>query len=222
MKATGRLIVLAALVLALGVGCRSLTGRPLGRWVDDHAITAAVKTRLAAVRMSTLTRINVDTYDGTVYLSGIVDSEDTKRRAEIVTRAVDHVDQVVVNLQVQNGSSLGAASPPTDRNIGIGPNPGMSHPLLARLRGVARIQGDAVAHPQGPFVAYDRDGRAVATIYTIAVRDLAEKVFDDLEPGGSPIDHVAIYPIAAHPDVPDLQYHVVLWHVSRGEAARLR
>jgi hypothetical protein len=211
-----------ALLLMLGTGCRSLTGRPLGRWVDDHALTAAVKTRLAAMRASTLTRINVDTYEGTVYLSGIVQDEETKRRAEAIARAVDNVDQVVTNLQVQNGSALGAASPPTERQMGIGPGLGMSHPLQARLRGLSRIQGDPVAHPRGPFVAYDGNGRAVATIYTISGRDLADETFDDLEPQGLRIDHVAIYPIAAYPDVPDLQDHVVLWHVSRGEAARLQ
>jgi len=219
---TARLVVLVALTLLLGAGCRSLTGRPLGRWVDDHAITAVVKSRLGEMRTNPGTRINVDTYDRTVYLSGVVENEEMKQRAERVARAVDHVDQVVVNLQVHNGSMLGAASPPTEREVRLAATPGgRAHPLLSRLPGLARIQGDPVGTPQGPFTAYDRGGRVVATIYTISTRELAQHGVDDLRTRGFRIDHVAIYPIAAHPDVPDLQYHVVLWHVSRTEAARL-
>ena len=150
------------------------------------------------------------------------ENEEMKQRAERVARAVDHVEQVVVNLQVHNGSMLGAASPPTEREVRLAATPGgRAHPLLSRLPGLARIQGDPVGTPQGPFTAYDRGGRVVATIYTISTRELAQHGVDDLRTRGFRIDHVAIYPIAAHPDVPDLQYHVVLWHVSRTEAARL-
>src|SRR5204863_9314079 len=97
---------------------RSLTGRPLGRWVDDRAVTAAVKSELASLNASPRTRISVDTYDGIVYLSGIVDDEEGKRQAQSRARSVAHVEQVVVNVQVQNGASPGAASPRTDRQSG--------------------------------------------------------------------------------------------------------
>src|SRR5439155_8078386 len=97
---TARLIVLVALTLLLGAGCRSLTGRPLGRWVDDRAVTAAVKSELASLNASPRTRISVDTYDGIVYLSGVVDDEEGKRQAQSRARSVAHVEQVVVNVQV--------------------------------------------------------------------------------------------------------------------------
>jgi BON domain-containing protein len=211
---------LMAAVIVFGVGCRTLTGRSVGQWADDHTISTNVKAALAALRGGggARARINVDTYEGTVYLSGIVDSESARRRAEALARSVDNVEQVVTNLQVREG--LASASPdPTERRH----QARMStrwHPLLSRITGLRRIEG-TVATPEGPFSAYDRSGRLVATIYTISMRDLAQRGVGDLEATGRPIDHVAIYSMPALPDVPDPQYHVVLWHVTRGEEATL-
>jgi hypothetical protein len=214
-------LIAAVLVLALGVsGCRSLTGRPVGRWVDDQAITASVKTRLATIRtFPSTTHVKVDTFEGTVYLSGVVDSDETKRRMEALAREVEHVAQVVTNLTVRQGR--GSAPPSTTGRVVAVAVPG-PHPLQTRLPGLARVDGDGVRHPQGPYRGYDRAGKLVATIYTVSMRDLAQHGLEDLVPSGAGVDHVAIYSIATDPDVPQPQYHVVLWHVSRTEAARLR
>ena len=69
-------------VLALVAGCQSLPGLSGETLVDDAAITASVKTKLVADKASNLTRIDVDTNRGTVYLTGSVDTTERKKRAE--------------------------------------------------------------------------------------------------------------------------------------------
>jgi len=94
--------VAAVLVLvALVTGCRSMTGKSAGTNADDATITASVKTKLVADKASNLTRVDVDTNNGTVYLNGTVDSAELKARAEQLARQAQGVKSVVNNLQVQ-------------------------------------------------------------------------------------------------------------------------
>ena len=86
------------------VSCKALTGETAGQNVDDAAITASVKSKLAAERLATLTRINVNTQRGTVYLNGSVDNSQLKSRAEQLASQVSGVRKVVNNLQVDVGS----------------------------------------------------------------------------------------------------------------------
>lgn len=70
----------------------------------NAALTGKVKAALAAdVGLRTL-KIDVDSAGNTVTLNGVVDSEDTKRRAESVARGVDGVATVKNNLTVKRGS----------------------------------------------------------------------------------------------------------------------
>lgn len=89
-----------ALVWVLS-GCKAMTGETLGENIDDTTITTTVKTKLAAEKGSTLTRVSVDTSRGVVQLSGVVASPADKALAERVARSVGGVKSVVNNLQVQ-------------------------------------------------------------------------------------------------------------------------
>ena len=82
-------------------GCQAMTGRTAGRNIDDLTITASVKARLVADKPSNLTRIDVDTVNAVVSLTGLVESEFDKRRAEDIASLVDGVKQIVNDLQVQ-------------------------------------------------------------------------------------------------------------------------
>src|SRR5918992_2243307 len=98
--------IAAALFVAFALsGCQALTGRTAGRNIDDLTITASVKTRLVADKISNFTRIDVDTINAVVSLNGLVESEDEKRRAEDIASLVDGVEQIINNLQVQNRSA---------------------------------------------------------------------------------------------------------------------
>ena len=91
------LVVLLAVVAF--TSCQSIA-KTTGQTVDDASITASVKSKLVAEKMTHLTRVDVDTNRGTVYLSGIVDSPGQKATAETLVRQVTGVKSVVNNLQV--------------------------------------------------------------------------------------------------------------------------
>lgn len=78
-----------------------------------------MKTALAATKVTTLTRVDVDTVEGTVYLRGKVENDDIKRRAEDVARSSAGA-RVVNDLVVDRGlardparDTTPAASPTT-------------------------------------------------------------------------------------------------------------
>ena len=92
-------IMLAGLLL-IG-GCTSMTGETAGEYVDDSTITASVKAKLVGEKTANLTRIDVDTTNQVVSLTGIVESPDQKARAEQLASQVSGVKSVKNNLQVQ-------------------------------------------------------------------------------------------------------------------------
>jgi osmotically-inducible protein OsmY len=98
-----RAVVLTRLALFLALatcaGCQSM-GATSGKPIDDASITASVKSKLVAEKLTNLTRVDVDTNRGTVYLNGIVDSPGHKATAEALARQVTGVKSVVNNLQV--------------------------------------------------------------------------------------------------------------------------
>ncbi len=69
----------------------------------DASITTAVKARLAREKASTLTKVDVDTRQGVVRLSGTVDNDRMRQRASELTRQVAGVRAVRNDLKVQPG-----------------------------------------------------------------------------------------------------------------------
>ena len=95
-----RLAVLLVVLYAV-TGCQAMTGRTAGRNIDDLTITASVKARLVADKLSNFTRIDVDTVNAVVSLTGLVESEFEKRRAEDIASLVEGVEKIINDLQVQ-------------------------------------------------------------------------------------------------------------------------
>jgi osmotically-inducible protein OsmY len=100
--AIARTLAVLTLVGFLAAACQSTTGRTAGQWTDDKATTARVKTALAATKIGTLTRVDVDTLEGVVSLRGKVESEDVKRRAGEVAESTSG-RPVINNLVVDRG-----------------------------------------------------------------------------------------------------------------------
>jgi hyperosmotically inducible protein len=96
-----RSMLVLAMVVAITAGCTSMTGKTAGQNVDDATITASVKTKLAGEKMATLTKVDVDTNKGTVYLTGNVENATVKARATEIARSVEGVREVVNNLAIQ-------------------------------------------------------------------------------------------------------------------------
>lgn len=107
-------VVIAVAIGLVLTGCRTVTGRSMGQWWEDKAATAKVKTALASKRLGTLTRINVDTHGGTVYLTGTVGSEQTRREIEEMAQSAAGGRPVVSHLTVA-GEPVPAASPGSPR-----------------------------------------------------------------------------------------------------------
>ena len=99
--AVTRTVAVLLVLVAVVAGCRSRTGKSAGTNVDDATITASVKSKLVADKAANLTRVDVDTNNGTVYLNGTVDSAEQKSRAEQLAWQAKGVKSVVNNLQVQ-------------------------------------------------------------------------------------------------------------------------
>ena len=96
-------VVCFVLVLALALGACSST-RTAGTQVDDAAITAAVKAKLAADGDINPFNIDVDTNEGVVTLQGRVEKEAARTKAEQLARETDGVRRVVNLVKVGDQS----------------------------------------------------------------------------------------------------------------------
>jgi hyperosmotically inducible protein len=83
-------------------GCQAMTGQTMGETIDDSYITGAVKTQLASDKMVSLTRVEVETNNGIVYLTGQVQTAEQRSHIGSLASQVKGVKQVVNNLQVIN------------------------------------------------------------------------------------------------------------------------
>ena len=89
-------------------------------------------------------------------------------------------------------------------------------PLPDFLPGIGTLYVKPDTLPAGPFLAYDRQGKLVSTIFMIPVKDFDGKMnFKDLAAPGGTVDHVSLEFNAGHPGVPEPHYHIVLWHVPK-------
>jgi osmotically-inducible protein OsmY len=101
IRAFKRLAVTLALLFFM-TGCQAMTGQTMGETIDDSYITGAVKTQLASDKMVSLTRVEVETNNGIVYLTGQVQTAEQRSHIGSLASQVKGVKQVVNNLQVIN------------------------------------------------------------------------------------------------------------------------
>jgi osmotically-inducible protein OsmY len=94
MRVRATLLLVSLVVLAVG-GCATMDPR------EDTRIEAEVKARLVAEKDANLTRLGVLSSNGTVYLSGTVESADQRAQAETLARGVRGVKGVVNTLDVR-------------------------------------------------------------------------------------------------------------------------
>jgi osmotically-inducible protein OsmY len=103
-----RTILLASMITLgslVGAGCAVTAGQStVGQYVDDTTITTRVKTRFAEDKSVSAMRIQVETLNGTVQLSGFATSQAEKDTAASVARAVPDVKGVTNNIIVRSGS----------------------------------------------------------------------------------------------------------------------
>jgi hypothetical protein len=96
-------------------------------------------------------------------------------------------------------------------------------PLPDFIPGMGTLYVDPKTLPVGPFLAYDREGKLVSSIYMVPVKDFeAKKAFSNLGVAKEKVDHVDLYYNAGHPGVAEPHYHIVVWYVSPDKAASLK
>jgi len=94
-----RALLVAGMACLLLGGCR--TNESPEAQVDDLKISTQVKAKLAEdVGLATVPNISVNSTNGVVTLSGQVDSDAQRSKAEGLAKSVPNVKKVVDNLQV--------------------------------------------------------------------------------------------------------------------------
>ena len=73
----------------------------VGQVVDDSALTAAVKGQLIADQTMQSYKVNVETQNGVVQLTGFVDSDKARSRAAEIARSVNGVKNVRNDLEIR-------------------------------------------------------------------------------------------------------------------------
>jgi len=99
------LVVAAALALAACASDQPETKRTTGEFTHDAALTAKVKSAIATdVGARTAAAINIETYRGTVQLTGFVGSREQAARAEAAAKKVDGVRSVKNDVRIKSSS----------------------------------------------------------------------------------------------------------------------
>ncbi|HEV2055787.1 MAG TPA: BON domain-containing protein [Methylomirabilota bacterium] len=95
-------ILALSILLASAVGCASTaTKEGTGEYVDDSVITAKVKTAIFNDSSLKVNEINVETFKGSVQLSGFVRSQADIDRAVQVARGVAGVTSVKNDMRIK-------------------------------------------------------------------------------------------------------------------------
>ncbi|UFS68807.1 hypothetical protein LPW11_12955 [Geomonas sp. RF6] len=92
-------------------------------------------------------------------------------------------------------------------------------PIPDFIPGVGTLYVNPSTLPVGPFVAYNKEGKMVSTIYMVPLSDMeAHKDFTGLAVTNKPVKKVDITFNGGHPGLAAPHYHVTLWHVDPASA----
>jgi osmotically-inducible protein OsmY len=98
-------LVAPVLVAAAEPDADGRSSRPPVQFVENSAITAAIKTKLSEGQWRSLTRLDVGTdRDGTVWLSGTTKTQEAAERAVEMARDTEGVVQVRSHIVVNRDS----------------------------------------------------------------------------------------------------------------------
>lgn len=104
-RSTAAALLAALMASTVVAGCSSTpTQQSAGEAVDDGVVTAKVKAALGGDPVTKAHQINVETFKGTVQLSGFVESDEARSRALQLARDVAGVRKVKDAMEVRRGS----------------------------------------------------------------------------------------------------------------------
>ena len=94
-------LVLLVMIVTLAACASTRTRESVGEYVDDSVITTKVKSLLSADDFLKSFQISVETYKGTVQLSGFVNSQKAIDKAVEITMSVKGVKALRNNMAVK-------------------------------------------------------------------------------------------------------------------------
>jgi hyperosmotically inducible periplasmic protein len=107
LNALGLAFALGALPLLVVTGCTtgSRYEQSTGERIDDHGTSSRVKAALGDDTQYKYESVSVETFKGTVQLSGFVNSRDQKKRAGDLAKNVPGAKEIVNNITVKESSN---------------------------------------------------------------------------------------------------------------------
>jgi osmotically-inducible protein OsmY len=96
-----RYLLLLVFIAVFSACASTRTQRSTGVYVDDSVITTKIKAQLAADDFLKSFQISVETFQGTVQLSGFVNSQQAVDKAVEIAKGVDGVKSVKNDLIVK-------------------------------------------------------------------------------------------------------------------------
>jgi osmotically-inducible protein OsmY len=93
-SAIAQTVLATSLLVSLAACAPTPTREGTGEYIDDSLITSKVKAAFAADPNVKATQVQVETFKGTVQLSGFVDSRESAQKAMEIARGVKGVKSV--------------------------------------------------------------------------------------------------------------------------------
>jgi len=93
-SAIAQSVLATSLLVSLAACAPTPTREGTGEYIDDSVITGKVKAASAADPVVKAPQVQVETFKGTVQLSGFVDSRESAQRAVEIARSVKGVQSV--------------------------------------------------------------------------------------------------------------------------------
>ena len=93
-SAIAQSVLATSLLVSLAACAPTPTREGTGEYIDDSVITGKVKAAFAADPTVKATQVQVETFKGTVQLSGFVDSRESAQKAVDIARGVMGVKSV--------------------------------------------------------------------------------------------------------------------------------
>jgi len=87
-------VIAGVLLVSVAACAPTATREGTGEYIDDSVITSKVKAAFAADPTVKATQVKVETFKGTVQLSGFVDSRESAQRAVEIARGIKGVKSV--------------------------------------------------------------------------------------------------------------------------------
>lgn len=102
LRTLAAILTLASVSVGYLTGCsKTATRQSTGELVDDTAITGKVKAELVKDPLVKAMDIKVNTFRGTVQLSGFANSAEEKQRAEELARTIPGVSKVENKIELK-------------------------------------------------------------------------------------------------------------------------